>query len=58
MATTTTKRTSNQGYCVKCKATREMRNPTSVMLKNNRTALRGSCPTCKTVVHRIVGKAG
>ncbi len=40
-------------YCMKCRTKREIRNPTSVTLKNGRPATQGTCPTCGTKVFRI-----
>ena len=45
-----------QAYCVKCRASREIKNPTLVTLKNGRPATQGACPMCGTKVFRI-GKA-
>jgi Zn finger protein HypA/HybF involved in hydrogenase expression len=45
-----------EAYCVKCKAKREMKNPQSVTLKNNKPATKGECPVCGTKMFRI-GKA-
>jgi len=44
-----------EGYCVKCKAKREMKNPSEVTMKNNRRATQGTCPTCGTKMFRIGG---
>lgn len=44
-----------KAYCVKCKATREMKNPKSVKMKNGRSATKGSCPKCATPMFRIGG---
>jgi predicted GH43/DUF377 family glycosyl hydrolase len=41
-------------YCVKCRAKREMKNPTAVTLKNGRPAIQGTCPRCGTKMFRIV----
>ena len=48
-----------EGYCVKCKAKKEMQNrdASEVVMKNGRKALKGTCPTCGTKVFRILGKA-
>ena len=46
-----------QGYCVKCKAKKEMSDATEVVMKNQRRAERGTCPTCGTGMFRILGKA-
>ena len=35
-----------QGYCVKCRAKREIKNAKTVTLKNGRQATQGVCPTC------------
>ncbi|UCH86398.1 MAG: hypothetical protein JSU97_07675 [Dehalococcoidia bacterium] len=43
-------------YCLKCRAKKEMRNPTQVTLKNGRPATKGTCPSCGTAMYRI-GKA-
>ena len=40
-------------YCVKCRAKRDMDNPTATTLKNGRPACKGTCPTCKTNMFRI-----
>ena len=42
-----------QAYCVKCRASRDIKNPTQVTLKNGRPATSGVCPTCGTKVFRI-----
>jgi len=44
-----------QGYCVKCKKKREIKNPTSVTMKNGRKAVRGTCPVCGIKMFRIGG---
>ena len=43
------------GYCVKCKAKREMKTPKSVTLKNGRKATKGECPKCWTKMFKIGG---
>ncbi|MBI2873344.1 MAG: hypothetical protein HYY00_09190 [Chloroflexi bacterium] len=40
-------------YCFKCRAKKEIRNPSRVTLKNGRPATQGTCPTCGTKVFRI-----
>ena len=42
-----------EAYCMKCRAKREIRNPTQVTLKNGRPATRGECPVCGTKLYRI-----
>ncbi len=44
------------GYCVKCKAKKEMKDEQKVIMKNKREAVRGKCPTCGTGMYRILGK--
>jgi len=45
------------GYCMKCKAKREIQSPTRVTMKNGIDAIRGVCPICGTKMFKIVGKA-
>ncbi|MBI4303641.1 MAG: hypothetical protein HY665_04830 [Chloroflexi bacterium] len=45
-----------QGYCVKCRAKREMRATKNITMKNGRPATQGTCPVCGTKMFRI-GKA-
>jgi len=51
-----------RGYCVKCRKKRVMSNPKIVVLKRGRSkikmqAWKGVCPTCGTVMYKIIGKA-
>jgi len=46
-----------EGYCVKCKTKREIKNGNEVTMKNGRKAMKGECPTCGTGMFRIMGKA-
>lgn len=46
-----------EGYCVKCKAKREMNDAEEIVMKNKRKALKGKCPTCGTGMFKILGKA-
>ena len=45
---------ADTGYCVKCKAKKEIKDPQKVTMKNKRQALKGKCPTCGTGMFRIV----
>ncbi len=49
-----------EGYCVKCKAKREMKNANEVAMKGKggvqRRAMKGQCPDCGTTMFRILGK--
>jgi hypothetical protein len=44
------------GYCLKCKTTREIKDPKQVIMKNGRPATKGTCPVCGTTMYKI-GKA-
>jgi len=44
------------GYCVKCKAKKEMKDAKEVTMKNDRKAMKGKCPDCGTGMYRILGK--
>ena len=39
-----------QGYCVKCRTKREIKNAKSITMKNGKPATQGTCPKCGTVV--------
>ncbi len=45
-----------EGYCVKCKAPREMTQTQKVTMKNGRDAMKGKCGTCGTGMYKILGK--
>jgi hypothetical protein len=48
-----------EGYCVKCKAKKEIVGAVEETMKNGRKAIKGKCPTCGTVMFKILGgKAG
>ncbi len=42
-----------QGYCVKCRAKREMKDPRAIAMKNGRPATHGVCAVCGTKMFRI-----
>jgi len=42
-----------QMYCVKCRAKRDVENPTKVTMKNGKPAMKGKCPVCGTSMFRI-----
>ncbi len=44
---------SVEGYCVKCKSRREMKNSKQVTMKNGKPATEGVCPTCGTKMFKI-----
>jgi len=45
-----------EGYCVKCKAKRNIENPEKVTMKNGRPAVKGKCTTCGTGMYKILSK--
>ena len=47
----------SEGYCVKCKAKKEISNGVEETMKNGRKAIKGKCPVCGTVMFKILGKA-
>jgi Zn finger protein HypA/HybF involved in hydrogenase expression len=44
-----------EGYCVKCKAKKEIIDAVEEVMKNGRKAIKGKCPTCGTVMFKILG---
>jgi hypothetical protein len=46
-----------EGYCVKCKAKKEISEGVEETMKNGRKAIKGKCPTCGTVMFKILGKS-
>ena len=45
-----------EAYCVKCKAKKQMQNPTSITMKNGKPATTGTCGTCGTKMFKIGSK--
>ena len=45
------------GFCVKCKAKKEMHGVEKVKFKNGRPAMKGKCPTCGTVMYKILSSS-
>lgn len=45
-----------KAYCVKCKASKEMKDAEQVTMKNKRQAVKGKCPDCGTGMYKILGK--
>ena len=43
------------GYCVRCKAKQEIKNPQNIVMKNGRKAVQGVCPKCRTKIFKIGG---
>jgi hypothetical protein len=46
--------TGNEGYCVKCRQKRPMRNAHEITTKNHRKALQGACSVCGTKMMRFI----
>ena len=44
-----------EGYCVKCKAKKEIAEAVEELMKNGRKAIKGKCPTCGVVMFKILG---
>jgi Zn finger protein HypA/HybF involved in hydrogenase expression len=44
-----------EGYCVKCKAKKEIVEAVEEVMKNGRKAIKGKCPTCGVVMFKILG---
>ena len=44
---------AKEGYCVKCKAKKEIVEPQDITMKNGRPATQGICPTCGTKMFKI-----
>jgi len=44
-----------EGYCVKCKTKKEIADGVEEVMKNGRKAIKGKCPTCGTVMFKILG---
>jgi hypothetical protein len=45
-----------EGYCVKCKSKKTMKDEQKITMKNGRVALRGKCSECGTSMFKILGK--
>ena len=46
---------ATEGYCVKCKAKRQMKGESQVVMKNGRPATKGTCSVCGTKMFKIGG---
>ncbi len=42
-----------EAYCVRCKAKKEMKDPTETKMKNGKPAVSGTCVTCGTKMFKI-----
>ncbi len=41
------------GYCMKCKGKKVMKNAKATKMKNGRDAIKGTCPDCGTGMFKI-----
>jgi RNase P subunit RPR2 len=44
---------AKEGYCVKCKAKKDIKEPQDITMKNGRPATQGTCPDCGTKIFKI-----
>ena len=44
-----------EGYCVKCKSKRDMKDAKEVEMANGRKAMKGTCSVCNTGMFKILG---
>jgi RNase P subunit RPR2 len=44
---------AKEGYCVKCKEKREIKDAQDITMKNGRPATQGTCPECGTKIFKI-----
>ena len=42
-----------EGYCVKCRTKREIKDAKAITMKNGKPATQGVCPSCGTKMFRI-----
>ena len=42
-----------EGYCMKCRAKKEMKDAKAITMKNGRPATQGVCPACGTKMFKI-----
>jgi len=48
---------SETGFCMKCKAPKEIKEAQEITMKNGRNAIKGKCPDCGTKMFKILGKS-
>jgi hypothetical protein len=46
-----------EGYCLKCKAKKEMKNAEEVTTDKGMKMMKGQCSVCGTKICKILGKA-
>jgi Zn finger protein HypA/HybF involved in hydrogenase expression len=42
-----------EGYCMKCRAKREIKDAKQITMKNGKPAIQGTCPKCSTKMFKI-----
>lgn len=42
-----------EGYCMKCRAKREIKDAKQITMKNGKPAIQGTCPNCGTKMFKI-----
>jgi len=42
-----------EGYCMKCRAKREIKDAKQITMKNGKPAIQGACPKCSTKMFKI-----
>jgi hypothetical protein len=45
---------ATQGYCVKCREKRDIKDAKQVKMDNGRAAMQGVCPVCGTKIVRFI----
>jgi len=45
---------SHSGYCMRCRAHREMKDVVKLSMKNGRNAVKGNCSTCGAGMYKIL----
>jgi hypothetical protein len=44
---------AKEGYCVKCKSKKDIKDGQDIVMKNGRPATQGTCPDCGTKIFKI-----
>jgi Zn finger protein HypA/HybF involved in hydrogenase expression len=47
------RRNNMEGYCVKCRAKKDIKDAKAITMKNGKPATQGVCPSCGTKMFRI-----
>lgn len=49
---------SHSGYCMRCRAHREMKEVVKLSMKNGRNAVKGNCSACGAGMYKILPSDG